>query len=417
VKIAIVGSGISGLVCAHLLSQGHDLTVFEAADYIGGHTNTLDVETASGRYAIDTGFIVFNDWTYPNFIRLLDKLGVPSQKSDMSFSVQCDRTGLEYNGTSINTLFAQRSNLLSTAFYRMISDIIRFGNAAPRLLEKPEENPPLTLGEYLRRGNYSAIFRDKYILPMGAAIWSASPGGMLEFPARFFVQFFKNHGMLNVLSARPQWRVVKGGSREYVRVVVKPFADRIRLNTPVKGVARRDDGVDVRLSDGSTESFDHVIMALHSDQALRLLEDATPAERDVLGALPYQPNLAVLHTDKRMMPKRQLAWAAWNYHLAKEERDSVGLTYDMNILQSIKSPESFLVTLNRDEEIDPAKVIRRIMYHHPVYTTAGVTAQQRYAEVGGTHRTHYCGAYWGYGFHEDGVKSALRVGQFFGRQL
>lgn len=416
-KIAIVGTGISGLVCAHLLHEGHELTLFEAADYIGGHTNTLDVETSSGRYAIDTGFIVFNDWTYPNFIKLLEKLGVPSQPSDMSFSVRCERTGLEYNGTSINTLFAQRSNLVSPRFWRMLADIARFGRRAPALLDTPEEDPPLTMGEYLEREGYSDAFRDLYIIPMGAAIWSASPGGMAEFPARFFLRFFKNHGMLNVLAARPQWRVVKGGSREYVKVIVRPFADRIRLNTPVRSVARFDDRVELRLAGDRVETFDHVILALHSDQALSTLSDPTKAESEILGALPYQPNLAILHTDTSVMPKRRLAWAAWNYHLAAEERDSVALTYDMNILQSIAAPETFLVSLNCEDMINPAKVIRRIPYHHPIYSTLGVAEQARYDEIGGTGRTHYCGAYWGYGFHEDGVNSALRVGKSFGRSL
>ena len=412
-SIAIVGSGISGLVAAYRLQPEHEVTVFESAAYVGGHTHTVDVESGGRHYAIDTGFIVFNDWTYPNFIELLAEIDVPWQNSDMSFSVRCERSGLEYNGTSLNTLFAQRLNLVRPSFLRMVRDILRFNAHAPRLLEETGEELPL--GEYLHREGYSRSFLEHYILPMAAAVWSSRPADILAFPTRFLVRFFANHGFLSV-SHRPVWRVIRGGSREYVKRLTAPFAHRIRLNTPVTSVKRQPGAVALRLGDGSVEHFDRVVFACHSDQALALLADPSAAEQAILGAIRYQENEVLLHTDTRQMPRRPLAWAAWNYHLPLTPQEKVTVTYNMNILQSLTAAETFLVSLNRGEQIDARRILGRYVYHHPVFTPAAVAAQQRRAEIDGVNLTHYCGAYWGYGFHEDGVNSALSTLQRFATQ-
>lgn len=407
-KLAIVGTGIAGMTAAHLLHRDHDLTLYEAGEYIGGHTNTVEVERAGTTYAVDTGFIVFNDWTYPNFISLLDRLGVASQPSDMSFSVRCEKTGLEYNGTSLNRLFAQRRNLVRPSFYRMIRDILRFNQESVRLLE--EAGPGPSLGAYLEANRYSAAFIQNYIVPMAGAIWSAGPATIWQSPARYLVQFFKNHGMLSV-NARPTWRVITGGSQRYVEKLVRPFRDRIRLRSPVSAIVRHPDEIEVRLRDRTglhhTERFDGVVIACHSDEALTLLADPSPLEREILGAIEYQRNEAVLHTDRSLLPKRRLAWAAWNYHLLPAPADRVLVTYHMNTLQRLTAPCEFCVTLNRSDAINPATVLKRITYHHPVFTPQAIAAQQRHAEINGQRRTWYCGAYWGFGFHEDGVKSAM----------
>lgn len=409
-KIAIVGTGIAGNVAAHHLHREHDITVFEAGSHIGGHTHTHDIEIGGRTYAVDTGFIVFNDWTYPHFVRLLDQLGVPSQVSSMSFSVRVEGCDLEYNGTSLNRLFAQRRNLLRPAFYRMIGEILRFNREAPALLETGDDG--LTLGEYLRQQRYRREFIEHYLVPMGAAIWSTDPARLLDFPARFLVRFFHNHGMLSV-NDRPVWRVVQGGSREYVKRLTAPFRERIRLNTTVSAIRRLPGHVEVVTGDGSPQRFDAVFIATHSDQALRLLADPTPLEREVLGAIPYQANEVVLHTDTRLLPRRRLAWAAWNYHVPARPGDGVAVTYNMNILQGFNAPVPFCVTLNRTGDIDPSRILKRLTYHHPLFTPAGVAAQQRQAELNGTRRTFYCGAYWRFGFHEDGVVSALNALEHF----
>ncbi len=401
-KIAVVGAGISGLVCAHHLSARADVHVFDALAHTGGHTNTVDVKTPSGDYPVDTGFIVFNDRTYPRFIKLMEKLGVAAQPSTMSFSVKSEISGLEYNGTTLNSLFAQRSNLFKPSFYRMVKDILRFNAEAPRLLET-DSTDEQTLGDYLARGKYSREFIDHYIVPMGAAIWSAGARQMRDFPVAYFVRFFKNHGMLSV-DNRPQWRVIKGGSKTYIPALIAPFKDRLRLNAPVKSVKRTDSGV---LVDGAP--FDHVVLAGHADQMLPLLSDATPKEREILGSFSYQENPTVLHTDTSVMPRRRLAWAAWNYLIPAEPQEKVAVTYDMNILQSLEAPETFLVSLNMKHKIDPSKVIKTILYHHPVYTARAVAAQKRWEEISHVRNTHFCGAYWGFGFHEDGVASGERV--------
>ena len=417
-KLAIVGTGIAGMTAAHLLHGEHDLTIYEAGEYIGGHTNTVEVEREGMTYAVDTGFIVFNDWTYPNFIGLLDRLGVASQPSDMSFSVRCEETGLEYNGTSLNRLFAQRRNLLRPSFYRMIRDILRFNRESVKLLDDPGPGP--SLGAYLEQHRYSPPFIRNYIVPMAGAIWSAGPATIWRYPARYLVQFFKNHGMLSV-DARPTWRVITGGSQRYVEKLVRPFRERIRLRSPVEAIIRDSQGVEVRSHDRAgtshTARFDGVVLACHSDQALALLADPSPLERDILGAIRYQANEAILHTDRSLLPRRRRAWAAWNYHLLPTPADRVLVTYHMNTLQRLRASCDFCVTLNRSDAIDPAQVLKRITYHHPVFTPEAIAAQQRHREINGQRRTWYCGAYWGFGFHEDGVKSAmvacesLRAGQ------
>ncbi len=413
-RIAVVGTGISGMVAAWLLSRGgHQITVFEAGSYIGGHTNTVPIEVDGAAYPIDTGFIVFNDRTYPNFIRMLENLGVPARPTTMSFSVRDDATGLEWNGANFDTLFAQRRNLLRPAFWRMVRDILRFGREAPRLLASDDDHT--TLGDYLAQNRYSREFAEWYLYPMGGAIWSAPSGAMNAFPARFFVRFFHHHGMLTV-DNRPQWRTVAGGSWSYVAPLTASFRERIRLDSPVERITRDAAGALLRSRHGE-ERYDAVVIAAHADQALRMLGDPSEAERAVLGAFRYQPNLAILHTDHTLMPRRRKAWAAWNYHRSGDPAAPVPVTYNMNILQGLAAPCQFLVTLNRETGIDPAKVLRRISYQHPAYTLEAVAAQRRRTEISGLRRTWFCGAYWGNGFHEDGVVSGLAVARDFGLDL
>jgi predicted NAD/FAD-binding protein len=402
-RIAIIGSGIAGNTLAYQLHKQHDITVFEAESYIGGHTHTHQIEHEGKQVNVDTGFIVFNDRTYPNFMALLKELKVDWQPSHMSFSVRCDRTNLEYNGTNLNSLFAQRGNLFKPSFHRMIRDILRFNKTAPELLNDGHE---ISLGEYLQMGAYSQQFIDHYIIPMGAAIWSTDAQQMLSFPARFFVRFFHHHGMLTV-NDRPQWLTIKGGSASYVRALTNSFQHKIRLSTPIESVRRLKSSVRVKPLHQNEETFDYVFFACHSDQALKLLSDKTPDEQSILSAIPFQENNIYLHHDDTLMPKRKLAWAAWNYHVTTPTASQVAVTYNMNILQNLQSVTPLLVTLNHIQNINPAKVIKRIRYMHPIYTLAGAAAQAKHAEISGKNRTGYAGAYWGNGFHEDGVVSAL----------
>ena len=408
-RIAIIGAGISGLTAAWHLSEHHELALFEAGSYLGGHTNTVDVECDGRTLAIDTGFIVYNDRTYPNFIRLLDQLQVGTQPTNMSFSVRCDRTGLEYSGNSLNGLFAQRRNLLRPRFYRLLRDFMRFNRRSLELLASDDES--LTVGEYLARGRYSREFVEQYFLPMGSAIWSCPRTTFEQFPMRFIVAFYQNHGLLGVTN-RPQWRVIRGGSRTYVDAMSRRFAGSVRLNSPVVAVTRGKDFSEVQLISGVVERFDHVVFACHADQALRMLgENATPVERELLSAFPYERNLAVLHTDATVLPRSRRAWAAWNYHLPTSNPHKATVTYNMNILQGLTAAKTFCVTLNNEDAtgIDPRQVIRRIEYHHPIYDTRRLSMQRRHAEVIHRNRTSFCGAYLGNGFHEDGVVSALAV--------
>ncbi|WP_333982596.1 NAD(P)/FAD-dependent oxidoreductase [Ectopseudomonas khazarica] len=414
-KIAIVGSGIAGLTCAYLLNRKHDIQVFEASDWIGGHTHTVDVQVEGRRYAIDTGFIVFNDWTYPNFIRLLGQVGVAFKPTEMSFSVSDPSSGVEYNGHDLNSLFAQRSNLWSPAFWGMLRDILRFNRQSLNDLASDRIDADTTLGQYLQRNGYGRRFIEHYIVPMGSAIWSMSLADMLGFPLQFFVRFCKNHGLLSV-SDRPTWQVIEGGSRSYVAPLTASFAERIRLNCPVSRVVRDDNGVTLHSAAGE-ERFDKVVFACHSDQALALLDQASTAERDILGALPYASNDVVLHTDTRLLPERPLAWASWNYRLGGPSDQPAAVTYNMNILQGIDSATTFCVSLNQSAAIDPGKILARFRYAHPQYSLAGTAAQARWQELQGAQNSYFCGAYWANGFHEDGVVSALRVARAFGETL
>ncbi len=406
--IAVIGSGISGLACAHYLSTAHRVTVFEAGSQVGGHTATVDVKLGTRRYAIDTGFIVYNDWTYPKFIALLDDLGVSSKPTSMGFSVRDPASGLEYSGTNLDSLFAQRRNLVSPRFLRMVRDILRFNRESVADLEQGRLDESETLGEYLRRNHYSAAFQEQYLVAMGSAIWSADCDTITRFPVSFFLRFFRNHGLLSV-GNRPQWRVIEGGSREYLRPLCRRFEDRIVCGSPVRGVRRREEGgVSLRFADGREQQFDQVVIAAHSDQALAMLSDPSTAERDILGALPYQSNEVVLHTDTRLLPRNRKTWSSWNYQLGGNREQAV-VTYNMNILQGIDAPETFCVTLNNTAEINPHKILGTFHYDHPVFSLSGIAAQQRWQEINGVRDTWYCGAYWHNGFHEDGVSSALRV--------
>lgn len=407
-RIAIIGAGVSGLVCAHLLNRRHDITLFEAGGYIGGHTATVRIRHEGQDLDVDTGFIVFNRGNYPHFTKLIDSLGVKSQPTRMSFSVKCDRTGLEYGGGGFNAIFAQRRNLLRPAFLRMLRDILRFGKEAPSQAAQSKE----TVGEFLARHGYSREFGEHYLVPMAAALWSASEAMSREIPIRFLVRFFENHGMLSPRSA-PTWEVIQGGSRRYVERILEGIDPaRIRLNTPVESIERSGSGVRVRSRLG-VEDFDDVIFGTHSDQALAMLKDPSAEEREVLGAIRYQANDVALHTDASVLPRSRRAWSAWNYHLTGAERATV--TYHMGILQGLPVQSPVCVTLNGT--VDTAKVLGRYTYHHPVFSIASDRARDRWSDISGQNRTHYCGAYWGNGFHEDGVLSALSVCKAFGEAL
>ena len=407
-NIAIVGTGIAGLTCAHYLYRDHDITLFEQGQTPGGHVATVDVEVDSGRYAIDTGFIVFNNRTYPNFERLLADIGVRGQPTEMSFSVCNQAHGLEYNGHSLGSLFAQKSNLVNWRFYRFLGEILRFNRLARAAARRPAGDS--TLSDFLDQHGFSDYFCENYVLPMGAAIWSSSMADIRDFPLVFFVNFFNNHGLLDI-SNRPQWSVIPGGSREYVKALIAPFADRIRLQSPVTDVVRHSQHVELT-TPGGREIFDQVIFACHSNQALAALRQPSADELLILDAIRYQDNDVVLHTDTQLLPENPAAWAAWNYHLGVDTdnaRKQPALTYNMNILQGLSAPEVFCVTLNQDSRIDPAKVLRRFTYAHPVFNRASLDAQLRRSQINGKQRTWFCGAYWYNGFHEDGVRSALDV--------
>lgn len=409
-KIAVIGSGISGNVAAYQLNKKHDITVYEANDYIGGHTHTHEISHQGKQFSVDTGFIVFNHKTYPNFIALLKELGVQEQLSTMSFGVKCDKTGLEYMGSTINSLFAQRRNIFRPSFWRMILDILRFNREATDLLQ--DSSGDISLGDYLEQHKYSQVFINYYLVPMAAAVWSADLKLMFEFPARYLVRFFHNHGLLSV-NDRPNWYVIKGGSKTYAQALTRPFRDKIKLSTPVTQVERTDKGVAVTSSDGEV-IYDAVFFACHSDQALRMIHKPSDSEKQVLGAIKYQDNEVLLHTDASVMPTRKSAWAAWNYHLLDGDQSRVAVTYNMNILQSLDCEDQFCVTLNNSDAVDQSMVLKRLNYHHPIYTKESVAAQARHAEINGN-GFYFCGAYWRYGFHEDGVVSALNaVKQFEG---
>ena len=415
-KIAIIGSGISGLTASYLLNRKHQITLFEKNDYIGGHTHTHNIEFEGKNWNIDSGFIVYNERTYPNFIKLLDKLKVKRQVTRMGFSVKSPNKNLEYAGHSLNALFAQRSNLIRLSFLRMLSSMKRFNKEAKKDLSKINKNT--TLSEYLKENKYPDEFINNYIIPIGAAIWSTIPSNMMDIPAVFFIRFFDNHGLLQLLD-RPKWWVIKGGSNKYVEKIITDFKDKIKLSTPVTKIKRTGNAVTIRfgLDHQEEESFDSVVLATHSNQSLRLLEEPTEKEKEILGSIPYQKNNAILHFDDSILPKRKLAWSSWNYLLDHGKDDPVALTYNMNILQGLDSTRTFCVTLNNIDNIDKNKIIKHLSYEHPLFTLDGIEAQKRKREISGINNTYYCGAYWRNGFHEDGVVSALDVCSQFGESL
>ena len=406
-KIAIIGAGISGLTAAYKLAQNHEVHVFEAGAKIGGHTATKQVQVGGRRYQIDTGFIVFNDWTYPNFIQLMDELGVASRPTSMGFSLSCRRTGLEYSGSGLGGLFAQRRNLLSLSHWRMLRDILRFNREAAQHLKFNVISESVQLGDYLKRHSYSEEFRRFYLIPMAAAIWSSGPGEVEQMPVRFFVQFFMNHGLLNIKN-RPQWRTIEGGSSSYLEPLTRSFSDRIRLNCPANSIRRGKEGVLIDSAKAKGESFDEVVLACHSNQALEILSDLSAEEQSLLSAIPYTDNEVVLHWDESLLPKNRDTWSSWNYLLGRQS-DRAVLTYNMNILQGLESDKTFCVTLNATRSINSDKIWGTYKYSHPEFRPEGIREQQRLAEFNGTRNTWFCGAWCGHGFHEDGVVSALNV--------
>ena len=413
-KIAIIGSGISGLTAAYLLNRKHDVTIFEANDYIGGHTHTHKVNIDGKKYSVDTGFIVYNERTYPNFIKLLDLLNVERQLSTMGFSVKSISKDYEYAGESLNSLFAKRSNIFRFGFLRMLYEMYHFGKKADS--SGIGLDASVTLGDYLKKEKYSGEFINYFIIPMGAAIWSTPANKVLNMPAYFFIKFFYNHGMLETIN-RPNWWVIKNGSSEYIKKIIRGFENKINLSTPVKTVARKNEGIEIQLAKKEeTLKFDSVIFATHSDQALEMLENPTDTEKDILSSIPYQKNEVLLHTDSSVLPRRKLSWASWNYQLDSDPALPVVLTYNMNILQSINCKETLCVTLNDHNSVDETKILKKITYHHPLFNGKSIEAQKRKSEISGVNNTHYCGAYWRNGFHEDGVVSALDVCKDFGEQ-
>ncbi|WP_028580167.1 NAD(P)/FAD-dependent oxidoreductase [Desulfogranum japonicum] len=401
-KIAIIGSGISGLSCAYTLASQHDITVYEAAGYIGGHTHTVQVDKGGEITDVDTGFIVFNDRTYPHFIGLMEKLGVEYQPTEMSFSVRNDAADLEYNGNNLNSLFAQRRNVIRPAFIRMVADIVRFNKEVLAAAAKGEMQ---TIGEFLATNRYSTLFRENYLLPMVSAIWSMGLESCMDFPLDFFVRFFDNHGLLNITN-RPQWYTIVGGSSSYIKPLTASFQDRIRLNSPVLRVERNENKVSV-VTDRGSEEFDQVVFACHGPQALSLLSQPTQDEQNVLQEFTTSENTVILHTDISFLPKRRLAWASWNYNMVDAAQEQSTLTYHMNILQRLDTRHNYLVTLN--QHVPEQHILGTYTYSHPVYTQGAIQAQQQWDRISGKNRTHFCGAYWFNGFHEDGVRSGLRV--------
>jgi predicted NAD/FAD-binding protein len=413
-KIAVIGGGISGILAARLLAARHDVHLFEANSYLGGHTNTVGIEAFGSEFRVDTGFMVLNSRNYPSFTRLLRTLGIETQNSDMSFSVRCDRTGLEYQGSSLNGLFAQRRNLLRFGFHRMLLEILRFNRRARETLN--EEDNTLGLGQFLQSGRFGGRFADHYLIPMCAAIWSARPDRVLEMPARFILRFLDNHGLLQ-LGDRPQWQTIPGGAQRYVTALTAPIRDRIFTGAPVCRVERRDDHVAVIVAGKEPRTYDKAVIAAHGDQALAMLADASPLEHEILGAFSFQRNEAVLHTDASQLPRSRRAWASWNYRIPADEKKPVYVTYDVNRLQNLGAPRPICVTLNGGDDIAADQVLRRLEFHHPVFDLAAVNAQRCRRQINGPRRTYFCGAYWRNGFHEDGVNSALAVAKDFGLGL
>ncbi len=417
-KIAVIGGGVAGIVAAHLLQQRHDVTLFEQNDYLGGHTHTIEIkEGPDAGLAVDTGFIVLNDATYPLFRKFLARLGVEARVSEMSFGFQCQRTGLVYAGTDLNGLFARRRNLVSPVFYRFLLEIVRFNKQAKEDLDKGDFSR-LTLGEYLDRGGYSTFMIDNYLVPMAAAIWSTPAMQIHAFPAGPFLHFFRNHGLLSFRN-RPLWRTVVGGSHAYVKAFAKAFKGTLHLDSTVQTVNREPGLVRLSFPGGQTQAFDQVVIATHADQALRLLQDPTELEQQLLSPWRYQRNHTVLHTDSSLLPKQRHAWAAWNFtrEARTEEDRPVYLSYYMNRLQGLRAKNDYCVTLNRHEAFKPETVIAEMDYHHPLYSFDSMVTQSKLPQLNGCKQTYFCGSYFGYGFHEDAVRSAVEVAKAFGLEL
>jgi predicted NAD/FAD-binding protein len=411
-QIAIIGAGVSGLTTGYYLSRKHTVSIFETEPRLGGHTNTVMVDSAVGPLPVDTGFIVYNERTYPHLVRLFRELGVETQPSDMSFAVSCPENAFEYSSRGMRGFFDEGANLLRPMSYELLREIIRFNRLAPRYLENCE-NSKATLGDFLDECHFQGVFLDYYLLPMASAVWSASTGAMRSFPAHTLIRFFSNHGMLGI-NGQPQWRTVRGGSHSYIAPMSAPFRDRIHLKSRILSVARAESGVTLNFADRPSAKFDEVIFACNCDRVLRLLANPTDDERDVLRHFTTSRNETCLHTDSRLLPRRESARASWNYNLHLNNGHAATVTYHMNRLQSLPVKEDYCVTLNANGSIDPAKVLRRMTYWHPLFTADAIRAQSRWTEISGRNRTHYAGAYWFYGFHEDGVNSALRVASALG---
>ncbi len=411
-RIAVIGSGISGMAAAYYLSRKHEVSLFEKEDRLGGHTHTVIVESSRGPLPVDTGFIVHNDRTYPNLVKLFAELGVETQPSDMSFGVSCRRTAFEYSSRGLNGFFAQRSQIFRLDQYRLFREIVRFNREAPKLLDQPDAET-LALADFIRQGGYSELFTERYLYPMACAVWSMSADAIRSFPALTLVRFFDNHGMLGI-TTHPQWKVVRGGSHAYIPPLTAPYRERIYTGVQVRSVRRDDGGVTLEFEDRPAMSFDHVVFACHGNQILPMLDSPTDTEREILSCFATSRNEVCLHTDSSLLPRRRAARASWNYHLSGEPGSGATLTYHMNRLQSLGVPEDYCVSVNAGSLIDPSKVLRRLIYYHPLYTREAIRAQSRWQEISGRNRTHFCGAYWFYGFHEDGLRSALRVARALG---
>jgi uncharacterized protein len=422
-RVAVIGAGISGMAAAYYLSGRHEVWLFEREPRPGGHTHTIRVDTPHGGLGVDTGFIVFNERNYPNLIALFDELGVASQPSDMSFSVSNPTTGFQYSSRGVGGFFADRANLLRTSHYRLLADIARFHRRARRLLPgsvaaagggvgSEDAGAGPSLEEWLEQERFSLSFRSHFLYPMIASIWSTAPGQAGSFPARMMARFFDNHGLLQMVG-NPRWRVVRGGSSTYIPPLTRRFSERVVLDAGITSIRRADDGVTIDFAEREAMGFDEVVLGCHGDEVLPLLADPTPAERDLFGAFRTSRNDTWLHTDSRVLPTRPAARASWNYR----EHDGPGgviLTYHMNRLQSLEASDDYCVTLKPQGSVDEGKVVAKLVYRHPIYTADALRAQRRWAEVSGVRRTHYCGAYWFDGFHEDGVRSALRVAKVIG---
>ena len=406
-RIAVIGSGISGLAAAYYLSRKHTVSVFEAEPRLGGHTNTVTVETSRGSLPVDTGFIVHNDRTYPNLVKLLVELNVETQQSEMSFAVSCPESGFEYSSRGLRGFFAQRANLLRPLSYQLLKEITRFNRTAPRVLNQPE-NPEMTLGDFLDEHKFRGVFLDYYLYPMASAIWSAASATIRSFPAQTLTRFFSNHGMLGI-NTHPKWKTIRGGSQTYIEPLTVPYRERIHLEARISSISRSATGIELKFVDRLPMAFDKVVFACNCDRVLPLLEAPTDAERDILSHFTTSRNEACLHTDSRLLPRRPEARASWNYNLHLNNGHAATVTYHMNRLQALPTAEDYCVTLNENGAVNPAKVIRRMTYFHPLFTAQAIRAQSRWEEISGQNHTHFAGAYWFYGFHEDGLNSAQRV--------